>query len=858
MLFDRAVSDQPQNGLIFGENIRLSGKDSLSPFSSALCSPPLLIGGVAGSLLCFLTSFSASVFLSELLVAVLIFSLFFFLLFRWKKGLKFTLPLFLVLYGLFVFLYLDRLKEGFFLLYNKTVLSMQAKSIWTFFTFGVSPHAPEEYLSTLFLLFFAVLLLFLLSVVLFAFGSFWGYLLFTLPLPLLGFLFDLLPSLFSFMLLSSCYIAAAALRISLPMRSESGDNSNFKRSKINRHTRIFRGDRSERSFAGSLLALFCALLLFVPGLILFPRESFQPSEQTERFSNYLIYSIRHLFKEEPSHFPGDKTSAGIGGGILSEAGNLEVHGEVHLLVRSAKEIPMYLRGYAGSLYTGKRWEEPYSISQELIDFFSQPGFHPLNMSADYLDTLCLSSVSPEADILPFGVSIQNVAADPQYLYLPYQLASRKNSDAFSGSSFYRDAYVKTSILSPQREYHVSAYLCGSYPANDAVLSYETDGTGASFFERHAFGRLVYRFAQPPSYVENEQFYRRFVYQTYTQVPSSLRQRLQTLIEEEGWEEFSDEPERLIAAIRDYFSQTLTYTLTPGSTPEEKDFVEYFLFESRKGYCIHYASAMTLLLRTMGYPARFVEGYMVSAEDYTSPDENSFCAIRDTNAHAWTEVYRDGFGWVPYESVSSFASMAIPPQSDASIKEEEASSPESSSSEEPSSSSLSSSPSSHKEAEASSKSPEEAGPSEKGQGALLFFPILFLFSLFLLFAAILLIRRAITLFVRKKQFSSARPERSFPAVKNYLFRIFSFSGVPAESHLAPFEYAAQLEARYAEIAPGLCAELTELLARYEYSPALPSQSDCDRLLRLTEDFRGKVYASLSPTERLRFRFLSALS
>lgn len=55
-------------------------------------------------------------------------------------------------------------------------------------------------------------------------------------------------------------------------------------------------------------------------------------------------------------------------------------------------------------------------------------------------------------------------------------------------------------------------------------------------------------------------------------------------------------------------------MTPGSTPVRKDFVSYFLQEQKEGYCAHFASAATLLLRSYGIPARYVEGYAVSVSD----------------------------------------------------------------------------------------------------------------------------------------------------------------------------------------------------------------------------------------------------
>ena len=70
-----------------------------------------------------------------------------------------------------------------------------------------------------------------------------------------------------------------------------------------------------------------------------------------------------------------------------------------------------------------------------------------------------------------------------------------------------------------------------------------------------------------------------------------------------------------------------------------NYVEEFLFETKRGYCVHYASAMVLLLRNAGIPARFVNGYLYNTENE---------AVMSSDAHAWVEAYIDGVGWMSFE------------------------------------------------------------------------------------------------------------------------------------------------------------------------------------------------------------------
>ena len=82
-----------------------------------------------------------------------------------------------------------------------------------------------------------------------------------------------------------------------------------------------------------------------------------------------------------------------------------------------------------------------------------------------------------------------------------------------------------------------------------------------------------------------------------------------------------------------------YTLRPPTVPADRDAADFFLFESRRGYCTYFAGALTVLCRAQNIPARVVSGFV-------APDQNGAgqSTIRDANAHAWTEVWIENWGW----------------------------------------------------------------------------------------------------------------------------------------------------------------------------------------------------------------------
>lgn len=98
----------------------------------------------------------------------------------------------------------------------------------------------------------------------------------------------------------------------------------------------------------------------------------------------------------------------------------------------------------------------------------------------------------------------------------------------------------------------------------------------------------------------------------------------------------------------------TYTSSPGKLPDTvKDagsFLDYFLLESREGYCTHFATAFALLARAEGLPSRYVQGFCVPAS------QGEETVVYNDMAHSWPEVYIDGVGWIPFEPTPGYSSL----------------------------------------------------------------------------------------------------------------------------------------------------------------------------------------------------------
>jgi hypothetical protein len=98
------------------------------------------------------------------------------------------------------------------------------------------------------------------------------------------------------------------------------------------------------------------------------------------------------------------------------------------------------------------------------------------------------------------------------------------------------------------------------------------------------------------------------------------------------------------AITTYLQHNYRYTLDLPPVPSGRDPVDWFLFDVKTGYCEQFATAATLMIRSLGIPARLATGYATGEYD---PLLNQ-SIVREHDAHAWVEVWFPGHGWVPVD------------------------------------------------------------------------------------------------------------------------------------------------------------------------------------------------------------------
>lgn len=286
-------------------------------------------------------------------------------------------------------------------------------------------------------------------------------------------------------------------------------------------------------------------------------------------------------------------------------------------------------------------------------FSDKTGEVNLNNAKDryYFDTLQMNLYSEQPDDYYIKTFSGSVYEDNTWKLLEESSYHERNLNWLDTFTWYTRIHQLNPSMHSNEIYTLK--IEDKREANDyAPIPYNTAVLPAGFsnqYDAYGIGKKdsyiydVWNSYEASSYIDIPMDYVAFVNAEYLQVPPNVTrffQKKSIYINLEG-----NDVNEIVEHVKDYLSHNTSYTLKPGATPTDEDFVTYFLGTNKKGYCVHYASSATLMLRYMGIPARYVEGFHV---DKTKFDEGNEAAITDREAHAWVEIFDINKGWVPVE------------------------------------------------------------------------------------------------------------------------------------------------------------------------------------------------------------------
>ena len=396
----------------------------------------------------------------------------------------------------------------------------------------------------------------------------------------------LIPSLLSMILLVPCFILVNTLPSLICLFIAIASLIALY---ISKNTRKFRPSQG-----GAIALISVAIMLAVMATLL----AFNPIESFKRFDwqENILQSIENGFNIDDGRKTSTEKNLNEIKGSLEEKDNLndispltQTHTPV-MTVTSAVGGNIYLKGTAYADYRDNIW----SIISD-------------NDAARY----------PQ-DFIPFTATIGNNALtdtrvhmlnESKIAYVPYFLESL--SDNLNSVA---DVCVKNNTDKNEFNYsHYPFYAEGTYRYNSSSEAED---------------------------------YKTFVYDTYLEIPRKTQIELRRIADQEGFLDSELTVSEKIEMVKNYISSSKTYSLKTTKMPSGKDFATWFLNESDTGYCVHFATAGTLMLRALGIPARYVTGY------YATAYANQTVTVTTDNAHAWVEYYCDTAGWIPLECTPS--------------------------------------------------------------------------------------------------------------------------------------------------------------------------------------------------------------
>lgn len=441
---------------------------------------------------------------------------------------------------------------------------------------------------------------------------------------------------------------------------------------------------SARSGLIGLSTMAIALLaIFISSLII-KEESTLRININEEAIEFLSDTVNYAVNGSNSGMY-DSYGGGMSGGNLLTRGVNFKNKEVMLLTTNFTG-KLYLRGWYGNTYTGKKWlGHDAEERAEYIEKFRSDFDDDFIFGRGY--TFMLDYYRNKRDMLTVGAgsyktTIEHFLTGGRVMFVPYythsdwiesDLKIKMNGNmlpTLSGSLFKYPKYDIT-IYNPDKMYEDE----DSYNKFADYVDYYENVILKSFNNLDEIQRKL----QNPNNISAAE---------YTELNEALNfiltNRTDILYESQQYgyalknntdvsEDLPDEIKKLAAeivkdakndleaarAVEEYLSTNFPYTLNPSYPMDpDGDFIYNFLFDVKEGYCTYYATAMTVMLRTLDnpIPTRYVEGYL--ADCSKKGRISNELTLYDYNAHAWCEVYIRGFGWIPFEPTASVPGVEV--------------------------------------------------------------------------------------------------------------------------------------------------------------------------------------------------------
>ncbi len=513
--------------------------------------------------------------------------------------------------GLFM---LDPVVTGFKALYDSGVQSACEAMYWTV-PDELVPWDDSYLLNTTYCM--AMISVFITSLVsFFVVGKtqFIGAFLATFPLFCVGATFACVADRLPFSALMASWAAMLVIHISNRQKN-TVRNKNADKSKTSRE---FVYEKKNSRFGGSALTMAVAVfLIFTLTTNVLVGSGYSKSEAVDNLRKNIKRSALNIY----DLVTGFDHDASLKEGDLTVLGDRKPQDRHYLTIQmpNTKES-IYLKGYVGSVYEGDKWSQFDDTTYKTID-----GVYK------YLDDMDIYLSTLTGDLLYTNYEERNV-----------KLAEFKISELRREKDY---------IYSPNGV--VSSLSISGYQDFSAIPDYKDEYTYKTYYRLSDYMGVIYTAEyQSDSFKNQWQKYRDFVYGNYIGLPGEGVDEIVNL----SYELQGDTVYKTIDNVRKFLSDNTKYSNYAKSINAGEDFATQFLFDSGTGYSPHFATSAAVILRALGVPTRYVEGYRIAdveIEKAAGNDQYKTLELTDANHHAWIEFFDDIYGWIPVEVTTGF-------------------------------------------------------------------------------------------------------------------------------------------------------------------------------------------------------------
>ncbi len=351
-----------------------------------------------------------------------------------------------------------------------------------------------------------------------------------------------------------------------------------------------------------------------------------------------------------------ETAEGAIGGLLD--GNileLETPNFRQLPVMSVEtrtNTTLYLRGWIGNTLTDNGWEiledddtDNYrdAVGDDFDQYTQMYDYTKLVSKRELLE----SNTNSDTSLLGFvydTVTVKAKFTKSLMLFLPVTGLDDDIEGEYSGIDSVGDKICFFENRRPNGNVYTVDTVVQNFYNSESYLDFKEKQDDYEFMANAVLNKTS-DLNEEEQFMYDERQYRKYVEENYLILPENIE--FLSDLSQELTRDYDDDFSKALAVER-YFKNNYNYSLNfakhDGNVVEK---IKYLIEESKTAYCTYYATAMTLMMRTMDIPARYVTGYhaMVVPQN----DKNEYVReILDEDYHAWVEVYFDGIGWVTFD------------------------------------------------------------------------------------------------------------------------------------------------------------------------------------------------------------------